>query len=72
MRRLGRIPSMTDFRFTCLHCGQRLRCDARLAGRTVRCPGCRRAIALLPNLPPEGGATKTPRVPGVEKPPSSP
>ena len=53
---------MNDFRFACPHCRQRLRCDGRLAGRTVRCPGCGRAIVLLPGgtslaaSPPENSA----------------
>ena len=38
---------MKDFRFTCPHCTQRMRCDGRLAGRRVRCPCCRRGVLLL-------------------------
>jgi hypothetical protein len=57
---------MNDFRFVCPHCRQRLRCDGRLAGRTVRCPGCAIAIVLMPDpaagdsIPPDASQTRHP------------
>jgi len=63
---------MTDFRQTCPHCGQHLRCDARLVGRTVRCPRRQQAILLAPKPPPAGDVKTEPPVPDMIKSDPSP
>jgi hypothetical protein len=37
---------MSNFKFACPHCAQRLRCDERHTGRQILCPKCRQAIVI--------------------------
>jgi hypothetical protein len=37
---------MSDFRFACPHCAQRLRCDERHAGRQILCPKCQQRLVI--------------------------
>jgi DNA-directed RNA polymerase subunit RPC12/RpoP len=37
---------MSDFKFACPQCGQRLRCDDRHAGRQILCPKCQHLILI--------------------------
>lgn len=49
---------MSDVKFSCPHCGQRLRCDQRHSGRRILCPKCERPMAIPthPGLPIDGGS----------------
>ncbi len=37
---------MSDFKFSCPHCDQHIRCDEKLAGRQIQCPGCNHLIVI--------------------------
>jgi hypothetical protein len=37
---------MSDFRFACPHCGQRIACDASLRGTQTTCPNCQNTITV--------------------------
>jgi regulation of enolase protein 1 (concanavalin A-like superfamily) len=41
-------------RVACTACGRRLRVPGEMAGRSVRCPGCRGVVAVPPPLPSTG------------------
>jgi hypothetical protein len=63
---------MSDFKFACPHCAQRLRVDDRHAGRQILCPKCRHLIAIphpataslsrAPKPPPDSEATLAPHL----------
>ncbi|HYV27604.1 MAG TPA: hypothetical protein VFA77_08740 [Candidatus Eisenbacteria bacterium] len=38
--------AMSDFKFACPHCAQRLRCDDRHVGRQILCPKCQHLIVI--------------------------
>jgi hypothetical protein len=72
---------MTEFKFSCPHCDQRLQCDVRLGGRQIQCPACQHLITipLSPVQLAEGQAavesgntwnTFIPRVPKPKDPPA--
>ena len=50
------VQQELEQRRACPHCGQRFRCDPRLAGRTLPCPRCGRQLLLTPppTVPPAG------------------
>ena len=52
--------AMSDFKFHCPHCRQRLQCDEQLAGRRIVCPSCRRQVVI-----PQGPKPRHPPVPGT-------
>ena len=53
---------MSDFKFECIHCGQRLQCDEQFAGRQIACPSCKQNVIV----PPAGGkATPYPAKTGM-------
>jgi hypothetical protein len=37
---------MSEFKFACPHCEQRLQCDERLGGRQIQCPACKHLITI--------------------------
>jgi DNA-directed RNA polymerase subunit RPC12/RpoP len=37
---------MSNLKFACQHCGQRLRCDERHAGRQIVCPRCGHLVVI--------------------------
>jgi hypothetical protein len=43
---------MRDLKFACPHCGQHIKCEDAMAGRTIACPACGRDAAV-PSLPDE-------------------
>ena len=46
---------MPDFKFDCSHCGQRMQCDEKFAGKQIKCPACEHLILIPapPNAAPE-------------------
>ncbi len=46
---------MSEFKFACPHCEQRIAVDAQASGQTIECPGCRLPI-VVPAPPPDTGA----------------
>lgn len=46
----GCLSDDAQIKFACPHCGQQLEAPADMAGETVACPGCNRAI-LIPSPP---------------------
>jgi len=44
------LHRMSDFKFHCPHCRQRLQCDERLAGRRIVCPKCQQQV-VIPQAP---------------------
>ncbi|HOX02743.1 MAG TPA: hypothetical protein P5555_09310 [Candidatus Paceibacterota bacterium] len=46
---------MSELKFACPHCEQRIAVDAQASGQTIECPGCRLPI-MVPAPPPEAGA----------------
>jgi hypothetical protein len=67
---------MSEFKFSCPHCQQHLRCEEQLAGREIQCPACD-ALIRIPPVPgqtaeykPESGKTWATFVPsGKVQPP---
>jgi DNA-directed RNA polymerase subunit RPC12/RpoP len=41
---------MSQLKFNCSHCGQRLECDPQYAGRQIPCPACH-ALTVVPAVP---------------------
>lgn len=41
---------MSDFKFSCAHCGQHITADEAWAGRQTKCPGCQGDI-IIPSVP---------------------
>lgn len=39
---------MSDLKFSCPHCEQRLQCDEQFSGREIQCPGCNHLIRIPP------------------------
>jgi DNA-directed RNA polymerase subunit RPC12/RpoP len=39
---------MSEFKFNCSHCGQRLGCDEQLSGQQIACPSCHTVIVVPP------------------------
>ena len=37
---------MTDLKFECPHCQQRIQIEAKNAGRQIQCPGCNHLIRV--------------------------
>jgi DNA-directed RNA polymerase subunit RPC12/RpoP len=37
---------MSDFKFNCAHCGQKLGCDESFAGREIACPSCKKNVVV--------------------------
>jgi hypothetical protein len=50
MRPAGDESLMSQFKFNCSHCGQRLECDPQYAGRQIPCPACH-ALTAVPAVP---------------------
>jgi len=44
---------MSDFKFNCPHCDQKLQCNDKMSGRQIVCPACTHLI----NIPPAPGMT---------------
>ena len=44
---------MSEFKFSCSHCGQHLACDEQFSGRQIQCPACQ----VLIRIPPVPGKT---------------
>ncbi len=42
------LKPMTEFKFTCPQCKQRIACDPSYAGTQINCPACRQAIVAPP------------------------
>jgi len=49
---------MSDIKFACIHCGQRLSCNQAFAGQRLSCPACQRSI-LVPWAPAEYETLRT-------------
>src|SRR5436305_6068241 len=45
---------MSDFKFSCPHCQQHLKCDEQFSGREIQCPSCNKLMWI----PPIPGHTK--------------
>jgi DNA-directed RNA polymerase subunit RPC12/RpoP len=41
---------MSQFKFKCSHCGQRLECDEQFSGREIPCPSCE-GLTVVPPIP---------------------
>jgi DNA-directed RNA polymerase subunit RPC12/RpoP len=39
---------MSEFKFNCSHCGQRLGCDEQQSGQQIACPACHTVIVVPP------------------------
>ena len=50
---------MSEFKFFCPQCGQRIQCDISYSGRQINCPVCQQAI-VVPPPPRADGATPVP------------
>lgn len=37
---------MSDFKFSCPHCEQRIQCDDKFSGKQIQCPGCNHLIVI--------------------------
>src|SRR5207247_2052836 len=37
---------MSDLKFVCIHCGQKLSCDPALVGHRISCPVCGRSLVV--------------------------
>ena len=48
---------MTEFKFPCPHCKQRIQCDAGYVGSQINCPLCQQAIIVPPVPPPAAAGT---------------
>jgi hypothetical protein len=66
---------MSEFKFECPHCKQRMSCDDQFAGRQIKCPACSHLINI-PHAPgqtadykPESGMTWATHVPPPNVPP---
>jgi DNA-directed RNA polymerase subunit RPC12/RpoP len=75
----GNENLMSEFKFSCSHCGQRLQCDEAFSGRQIQCPSCKHLIRV-PSVPgqtvkyqPQSGMTWATHVPPPKAPsPKSP
>jgi len=59
---------MSQLKFNCSHCGQRLECDPQYAGRQIPCPACH-ALTVVPAVPEE--SVPSPRKSGMTSVPES-
>ena len=67
---------MSEFKFSCPHCQQHLKCEEQLSGRQIQCPNCQVVIRIPPvpgrtaQYAPESGMTWATFVPtgGVASP----
>jgi len=41
---------MSDFKFSCPHCQQHLKCDEQFSGREIQCPSCQ-VMMWIPPIP---------------------
>ena len=54
---------MSEFKFSCSHCGQHMKCDEGASGRQIQCPNCHHLIRIPPvpgktvEYKPESGQT---------------
>ena len=39
---------MSEFKFTCPHCGEHILCDALWSGREIKCPACQHVLVVAP------------------------
>jgi hypothetical protein len=67
--------TMSEFKFSCPHCQQHLKCEEQFSGREIQCPGCNHLIRI-PSIPgrtveykPESGKTWATFVPAGNAPP---
>jgi DNA-directed RNA polymerase subunit RPC12/RpoP len=37
---------MAEFKFNCVHCGQRLQCNEQLSGHEIECPSCQKNVIV--------------------------
>ncbi len=44
---------MSEFKFSCPHCNQHIKCDESASGRQIECPTCHHLI----RIPPDPGKT---------------
>lgn len=44
---------MSEFKFSCSHCGQHIKCDDQFSGRQIQCPACN----VMIRIPPAPGKT---------------
>lgn len=66
---------MSEFKFSCPHCGQHIKCNEEASGRQIECPDCHHLIRI-PAVPgrtadyrPETGQTWGTFVPAGDVPP---
>src|SRR6266705_1524005 len=50
---------MAEFKFACLHCGQKIQVDELWSGHELQCPSCHKNLTV----PPNPAAAPAPRVP---------
>jgi len=72
------INYMSEFKFACPHCQQRIACDEQFSGRQIQCPECDHLIRI-PAVPgktaayaPESGMTWATHVRPAKAPPENP
>ena len=76
---------MSEFKFACPSCNQRIAADPTWSGQQIQCPVCKAQIAVpaapapapsqasaAPTLPPKGRLSVSSHAPAVEAPPPSP
>jgi hypothetical protein len=68
---------MGDFKFSCPHCDQHIKCNEEASGRQIECPACHHLIRIPPvpgktaEYRPETGQTWGTFVPSGSVPPPS-
>ena len=66
---------MSEFKFSCSHCGQHMKCAEEASGRQIECPACHHLIHIPPvpgktiQYKPESGQTWGTFVPSGNVPP---
>jgi DNA-directed RNA polymerase subunit RPC12/RpoP len=60
---------MSEFKFNCNHCGQRMKCEEQFVGREIECPACKRNVVVPWPLGKPTGMTFVPET--WRKPPSA-
>jgi len=48
---IKRLAVMSEFKFFCPQCGQRIQCDTAYVGKQINCPVCQQAVVVPPAPP---------------------
>ena len=54
---------MSEFKFSCPACRQKISCDTALAGTDISCPSCKALIVVPKEIPPPAGISGVPGLP---------